>query len=355
MSIRAFLEKEWYQFRRNVAVLLVLLVLLPGAAAMSTATFQHTIPEDISVGVTAAEEATTEDELLSIQAGTALYASPTRYETPEAARTGLSREDVYLVLAVPHGLYDENADVTITLLSDQRITPFQEAANYTQSTLSWQLDNRLPADVSVDHERIGAKKTLSEYLVPSILVCIIALFSFLYFPIELRRERDVFERVALKSRIEHAVAAKLAFHGMLLVVPLSVFQVVSLHLGYRVEHFGLSTIFVIGVTFVYLASVSGTVMFLTDLRQVGVFVNAGLLVGVLTFSSFFYPVGYFSGVRKSIATALPTYHSMVVTRSTMLKDVPLSVFGRRIALLVLFTVAVVLLFRSSTRRYQTGK
>ncbi|WP_436907129.1 ABC transporter permease [Halosimplex marinum] len=355
MSLRAFLAKEWYQIRRSLAVLLVLLVLLPGAAAMSTATFQHTIPEDIPVGVTPAADATTEDELLSVQAGAALYASPIRYASPDAARTALTREEVYLVLVVPHGLQDEGADVTVRLLSDQRITPFQEAANYTQSTLSWQLNNRLPADVTVDHERIGVKKTLSEYLVPSILMCIVVLFSFLYFPLELRRERDVFERVALKSRIEYAVAAKLAVHGALLVVPLSVFQLVSLSLGYRVEHFALSTVVLIALTFAYTAAVSGTVMFSTGLRQVGAFVNVGLLLGVLTFSSLFYPVGYFSGVRKSIATALPTYHSMILTRSTMLKDTPLSLFGHRVALLALFTAAVGLLFWSSMRRYQASE
>ncbi len=249
MGLKAFFKKEWFQFRRNIAVVLVVLVLLPGSVAMGTAAFQQTVPEDIPIGITADGDNVSEADMAVVQAGTALYASPDRYESRSEAVAALEREDVYLVMVIPEGSFEEGEDVNVTLISDQRISPFQEAANYTESLLSYHLNERLPADVTVDHERIGIRHTLSEYLVPTALMLILVLYSFVYLPFELHRERDVFERVELQSRIEAAVGAKIAFHSILLILPLTVFQLVSLYAGYRISHFNLYTIAVIAVTF----------------------------------------------------------------------------------------------------------
>lgn len=355
MGLTAFLKKEWFQFRRNIAVVLVILVLLPGGAALGTAAFQQTVPEDIPIGITAADDDVAEQDMAVVQAGTALYASPDRYESRDEAVAALEREDVYLVMVIPEGAFEEGEDVNVTLISDQRLSPFQEPANYTQSLLDYHLNERLPSDVTVEHERIGVRYTLSEYLVPTALMLVLVLYSFLYLPFELHRERDVFERVDLQSRIETAVGAKIAFHSLLLVLPLTVFQLVSLFVGYRISHFNPYTIAIIAVTFVYLASIGGTIMFVTKLRRAGIFVNIGVMVGVLALSSFVFPVGFFSSVRKTIALTLPTYHSMVMMRSTMIKGVTLGLFRPRFEILVAFTILTALVLRSSIGYYRRAK
>lgn len=352
MGFRAFFRKEVYASRRNVAVLLVLLVVLPGGAALGTAAFQQTIPEDIPIGVVPAGENVTEDELSVIRGGTAMYASPETYDSRAHAYDALHREEVYLVIVVPHGLFEEDANVSVTLVSDQRIVPFQDPANYTESSMAWQLDRQFPAEVHVEHERVGTQHTLSEYLVPTSLLAIVTLFSFVYLPLELHRERQVFERVELTSRIEAAVAAKLVFYGLLLVVPISVFQLVSFHLGYRIDHFNVYALGIVGLTYVYVSLFSSAVMFATRLRRVGLFINMGVMAAVFVLSSFVYPVGFFSSVRKEIALSLPTYYSMVITRSAMMKDASFAAFPERLTYLVVVAGITAVCFQLSVVYYR---
>lgn len=352
MRLGAFLRKEWFGIRRNLAVLLVLLVVLPGSAAVGTAAFQHTVPEDIPVGVVPTDDTVTEEELDVIQGGLALYATPVGYDDPATAVRALEREEVYLVLEIPPGLFDENGTATIRLVSDQRIAPFQEPANVTESLLAGQLRGVLPADVRVEHDRIGHASTLSEYLVPTALLVILLVFAFVYVPFDLYRERAVYDRVALQDGLPAAIAAKLLVAGALAVVPVIVFQLVSLQVGYRVAHFRPQALVVLAITFVYTAAFAAAIMFLARLRRVGLFLNLGVLAFLLTFSSVVYPVGFFSALRKDVAVALPTYHSAVMARSAMLKDASLGAFSPRGELLALGAVGALLALRSSIWLYR---
>lgn len=352
MGFRAFFRKEWYGSRRNIAVLLVLLVVLPGAAALGTSAFQQTMPEDIPVGVAPETGEDPGDEVTVIKGGTAMHAAPQTYNSSEDARDALEREEVYLVLEVPDGMFDEDEEVNVTLVSDQRLAPFQEPANYTESTLDWHLDNQFPADVTVQHERVGIQQTLSEYLVPTALLSMVMLFAFLYFPFELYRERDVFERVELTSRIEAAIAAKFVFYALLLIVPITVFQAVGSGIGYRVDHFNPHALATIAITFLYVSAFSTGVMFFTRLKRVGLFLNIGLLTTVFTLSSFVYPVGFFSTIRKEIALHMPTYYSMVITRSALLKETPIHVFTSELQYLLLVTGASLVFLQASIMYYR---
>lgn len=351
-GLRGFLLREWYWSRRNLVVLLVLLIAIPAGAALGTAAFQQTIPEDIPIGVVAQDDDVTADELSVIRGGTALYASPIEYDTGTEARSALEREEVYLIIEVPHGLFDEDHDVVVRIVSDDRLAPFQEPANYTASVLESSLDSAVSASVTVEHERIGMQSTLSEYLVPTALMVIVILLAFLYIPLELFRERDVFDRVSLVSRIEIALLAKLLVSVILLVIPLVVFQLVSMQLGYRLDHFNLHTMSIIGLTFVYAACIAASIMFFARLSRVGLFANLLVLGGVLTMSSFIYPVGFFSSIRKQLAQTSPFYHSMVITRSTLLKDLGLPAFSSALQYLFVVLVASLLVLQLSIIYYR---
>lgn len=355
MNLRPFLRKEWYQTRRNIGVILVVLILLPGAAAFGTAAFQKTLPEDIPVGVAPANDEVSEHEMRLVQAGTSVYAAPIRYDSPSAAEAALQREEVYLAFVIPPGLMEQDADVTVTQISDQRMAPFQDPANYTQAVLQWRLNDELPSDVSIEHERIGTKLSLSEYMVPTALMILVVLYSFVFFPFELYREREVYDRIELHADIGGAVLAKIMFHGALLIVPLMVFQLVGFYFGYRIQHFHLPTLAIVGLTFVYLAATSGTIMFFSRLRRAGLFANVGMMALILAFSSFVFPVGFFSTIRKEITTTAPTYHSMRIARSTMLKDASLQSFVEPLALLLGFTVVMILAMRWGINHYRRSR
>ncbi|MFB6133883.1 MAG: ABC transporter permease [Halanaeroarchaeum sp.] len=352
MKLRPFLRKEWYQTRRNVGVILVVLILLPGAAALGTAAFQKTLPEDIPVGIAPASEEVSEHEMRLVQAGTSVYAAPVRFESPAAARAALVREKVYLAFVIPPDIMESGADVTITQISDQRMAPFQDPANYTQAVLQWRLNDKLPSDVTIEQERIGTKLTLSEYMVPTALMILVVLYSFIVFPFELRRERDVYDRVDLHDDVGGAVLAKILFHGAMLIVPLTVFQLVGFAFGYRIQHFDPSTMAIVGLTFVYMAATSGSIMFFARLRRAGIFANVGVMALVLSFSGFVFPVGFFSTIRKEITTVTPTYHSMRIARSTMLKDATLQMFGESLVALLGFTVVMILTMRWGINAYR---
>lgn len=354
MGVRAFLGKERFASRRNVAVLILLLVVLPGAAAFGTAAFQQSMPQDVPIGIAPEDETVTEDELSVVRGGVAMHATPETYDSTEEARHALSREEVYLVIAVPHGLFDEDRNVTATVVSDQRLVTLQEPSEYTASALEERLDERLPADVDVEQERVGQAYTLSEYLVPTGLLTIIALFAVLYLPFELRQERSVFERVEVESRVEAAVAAKIAHYGLLMIVPISTFQLVSLYLGYRVSHFAVETIAVLGLTFLYLSAASAAIMFLLHLRKVGLFVNLGLVMGAFVFSGLVYPAGFFSVQHLEITRSIPLHYSMIITRSTMLKDAPLSLFADWLLALGVLAVVALVALKGSIIYYRRG-
>ncbi len=352
MGVRAFLQKERYASRRNVAVLVLLLVVLPAAAAFGTAAFEHTIPQDTPVGIAPQDETVTADELDVISSGVALHATPESYDSTDDARRALSREEVYLVVEVPPGLFDAETNATATLVSDQRLAPFQDPSEYTASTMETELDRQLPATVRVEHDRVGDQYTLSEYLVPTGLLTILVLFAFMYLPFELRQERSVLERVAIESRIEAAVAAKIAHYGVLMIVPVSTFQLVSIYLGYRVTHFTVQTFAVLGITFVYLAAVSAVIMFLTGLRRLGLFINLAVMTGAFVFAGFIYPAGFFSALRLEITRSLPLHYSMIMTRSTMLKDTSLSLFADWLLALGLFTGGTLVALQLSIMYYR---
>ncbi len=352
MALRAFLAKERYASRRNIAVLVLLLVVLPGAAAFGTAAFQHSLPEDVPIGIAPQDETVTEDELNVIRGGVATQATPETYDSAADARHALSREEVYLVIEVPPGLFDEETNATATVVSDQRLVTFQEPSELIVAVIDDRLDRQFPASVDVEHDRVGQTYSLSEYLIPTGLLTIVLLITFLYLPFEFRRERDVFERVALASRIEAAVGAKLVHYGVLLIVPLSTFQLVSVALGYEVSHFSVHTFAVLAVTFVFLAATSTAVMFALRLRTIGVFANLALLTGTIVFSGLVYPVGFFSMLRLRIARSLPTHYAMIVTRSTMIKDASLTAFADWMLWLTACALLALLALQASIHYYR---
>ncbi|MDJ1432478.1 ABC transporter permease [Halostagnicola sp. A-GB9-2] len=326
MDLLALLSKEAIAVRRNLGLVVVLLILIPGALAGGTVVFEQTIPQDVPVGLVAEGDASS-DEVDITRAGITAFSTPETYDSSEEATEALQREEVYIVVHVPGDLMEPGSEANYTVTSDRAFVPFEEPVNESAGVIESEFDSSLPADVAVESEGIGEERSLSEFLVPTGLFAFVALYGLVYLPYQLHSERLVLDRLQTESRLETVVASKLLFYGLLLVVPVGVITAVTSWLGYSVAAFSPMALGVVALTFVLLASTGLAVLFLLKLRKTALFVNLGLTLGVFALSSLVYPVGFFSSTQTTISRALPTHYSAITLRSALLRDTPPSVYA----------------------------
>lgn len=345
MDLLALLKKEWLVVRRNLGLFILLLIIFPGLLIVGTGAYDRTIPEDIPVAIVPADDTTTEDDLNIIRGGVTFFASPIDYENGESAREDLNREQVYLILEVPGGLTDEEADVNFTIVSDQTFAPFQDPANISADILDNYLGGALPADITVNHDRIGEHRGLTSFLVPTVLLAFIVLYGLIFVPYQFYKERQVLNRLRTETRIETVVVSKIGFHTGLLLTPLIVTAFITDWLSYGVSVINPLTIVTTSVSFLFLVSFGLATLFLLNLRREALFINAVLALGILTTSSFIYPVGFFSPLRQMIARAIPTHYSIITLRSATLRDVPATLYQDYLAYLLLtwFATSIILI------------
>ncbi|ELY52527.1 ABC transporter permease [Natronolimnohabitans innermongolicus] len=326
MDLLALLRKEAIGSRRNLGLLVVLLLVLPGGIVAGTAVFEQTVPQDVPVGVVADEEASEGDVAITTMA-MEQFATPVEYDSDEEARDDLQREEIYLVVHVPGGIMDEETDANVTVVSDHAFAPLEEPINESLGIAESELDGAVASNASIDHDQVGDERSLSEFLVPTGVFVFVTLYALVYLPYQLRSERLVLDRLQTESRLETVVASKLLFYGAALVVSLSAVAAVGWWLGYNVATLSPLTLGVVGVTFLYLAAIGLAVTFALGLRQTALFVNLGLALAIFGLSSLVYPTGFFSSRQGTISELLPTYYSSVTTRSAMLRDAPASLYA----------------------------
>lgn len=354
MDPLALLRKEALTVRRNLGLFLLILVLVPAGLAVGTSVYQQTIPEDIPVAVAPATETTGEEDLQLVRGGVQFFATPVEYEDRAAVERALQREEVYVGFLVPPDLTEEGANVTVTVLTDQTNAPLSDPAELALGILERQFDQGMPAAVAFAHVRLGEERTLSEFLLPSVLYGLVVLYALVYLPYQVREERRVLDRLRTETRVELVVASKLLFYGALVVVPAATITAAARYYGYEVVALAPETLSVLFLTFLFLASTGLAVVFALRLRQSAVFVNIGLTVGVLSLSGVMYPLGFYSELRKIVATSLPPHDALVLVRSTMLRDAPLSLYTGHLAWLVGATLLAVGALALAIRHYERG-
>jgi ABC-2 type transport system permease protein len=328
MSLRALLRKEVHWSRHRVLALLFLLLVLPATFAATTVAFQHVIPRDAPVAVTPQNDEVTEDDLTIVTGAITLFSDPELAPSTAEATERLRREEVYAIVEVPPRITDpDQTDARFVLYVDGSIVPFTEASKAIRNVMEFYLNRFLGADVTVERVVVGSPNTLSEFLIPVFLMAIVMLFALTYVPYNLATEAAVLDRLRVTSSLEAVVGAKLAFFTVLTLVPIVVFQLLATWLGYPVNALAPGSVLALLLTFVILAAVSSAVMIVTRFSTVGRFVNVVLLFGLLAFSGLAYPVGYFSPLRKTLVRLVPVHYSMIVARSSMLKDVDLGLFA----------------------------
>ena len=354
VDLLALLRKEAITVRRNLGLFLVLLVVVPGALAVGTSVYQQTIPQDIPVAVAPAEDATTETDVRYVRSTVRFFSTPVEYESREAAVRAMEREEVYLAFVVPPGLTDDDAEVTVTVVTDGANAPLSDPAALVVDALGSELDAVAPASVTLERESVGTERTLSEFMLPSALFALVVLYALVYLPYQVREERRVMDRLRTETRLGYVVASKLLFYGVLVVVPAATASAAARYYGYGFDALGVETLAVLGLSFLYMAAAGLAVLFLMRLRQAAVFVNLGLAVGVLTLSGLVYPVGFYSAVRKTISRSLPTHYSLVALRGTMLRGETLGFYSAHLTWMGAAVAGAVLLLGIAIRHYERG-
>jgi len=350
----ALLRKEAITVRRNLPLFVVLLVVVPAALAVGTSVYEQTVPQDIPVGVAPADDATTESDMRLVRGAVSFFATPVEYDSRAAAVEAMQREEVYLAFVVPPDLTDDDAEVSVTVISDAANAPLSDPAELTFDLLESRFDSVFPAAVTLEREQVGTERTLSEFMLPSALFALIVLYALVYLPYQVREERRVMDRLRTETRLELVVASKLLFYGVLVAVPAATATAAARYYGYGFSALTPGTLAVLGLSFLYMAAAGLAVLFAMRLRQAAVFVNLGLAVGVLTLSGLVYPVGFYSAVRKTVTRALPTHYSLVTLRGTMLRGQSLSVYDAYWPWIGAATLLALLLLAVAIRHYDRG-
>ncbi len=339
MSIRSLLKKEVHWSRHRVLSLVFILLLVPAMFAATSVAFQHVIPRDAPVAVSPQDETVDQDDLTIVKGAVTLFSDPEIAPSTAEATDRLRREEVYAIVQVPPDITDpDKSNAQFVLYVDGSIVPFTEASKAIRNVMAFYLDRFLPADVTVDRVVVGTSNSLSEYLLPVFLMGMVMLFAFTYVPYNLAAEANVLDRLRVESSLEAVLLAKLVYFTFLLLIPIVVFQGVATLFDFAIDAIAIGSLLAYLGTFVFLASISMSVMVLSRFRTVGRICNVVLLFGFLAFSGLAYPVGYFSPIRAAIVRHVPVHYSMIIGRSTMLKDVSLGLFADWLVLFGIVTI-----------------
>lgn len=352
MSLGSLLEKELHWSTRNVLILVFLLLLLPAFFAGTSALFQDAVPRSVPVAVVAEDDTVTDSDIEIVEGGLTLFTEPHRADSRAQADKLLERESVYAIVQVPGNLTTAGESAEFELVVDGSVVPFLSSSQVIASLVEVEMDRLLAADISVERQVVGEEKQLPEYLYPTFLMVLVIFFAFTYVPYNIKNESVVLDRIRVESSLEALVAAKLVFFTLLICFPIVVFHAGAVYYDYGVASLAPGAVLALLLTFALLASVSTTIMILSRFSGVGLFVNVTLMLGLLALSALAFPIGFFSTLRTTIAQALPTYYTMVITRSMMLKGSEITTFTEWYAAIVGLLLVAALALKLSIVHYR---
>ena len=354
MSLRALLGKEVRWSKHNAAALLVLVLVLPATFGYASVAFQTVIPQDAPVAVVAGDESVDDASLTVVETAVSSFGAPRRYDSEAAATRGLHREEVYAMITVPPGLANGSKATEIQLSVDGSMVLFEEPSRAMVNVLNYRLGSVPIGDVSVQHRVVGDSHTLAEYLIPILLIGTLMLFAFTYVPYNLAAESRAIERVRTESSLEALVTAKLVYFTALMLVPIAVFGLVTRALGYAITPASIGLVAILLLSFVAMTAVAMTIMLLTRFGTAGRFICVIVMFGLLSFGGIIYPAGFFSPLRRSIVRSVPLHYTTIVTRSEMLRDVPLEVYTDYFLVIGGTTLAALLALKLGIVAYRRG-
>jgi len=352
VALRSLFAREARWVRHNAGVLVLVLLVLPSLFAVSTVAFQQVIPRDTPIAVVPESDVVSEDEVDAVTGVAAFFSRPHDYDSRASAERALAREEVYALFVVPHGLFDEDASVTIEMVVEEEMVPYEQPSLAIANILSGQLRGTFPAETTVERTAIGEDRTLSEFLVSVGTILLTMVYAFVYLPRVVADEQRVFQRIRVESSLWRLLTVKYAVFLPLMLVPVVAFQGIAASLDFRVDLFAPGALAATLLTFLSLSAIALGVMFLTRFATVGRMVNATLLFGTLAFSNLVYPAGFFSPMRRTVARLSPIHYAAIVHRGTALKGNAAALYADRYLLLGGFAVGALAFLAGSVVVYQ---
>ena len=354
MALGPLFRKELLWSRRHVLVLVFLLLVIPVFFAGASVVFQDIIPEDIPVAVIAEDDEVTDAEVELVAQSITEWTDPTTLESREEAEELLERESVYAIIVVPHGYLEPESSATFTLVIDGTIAPFQSPSELVQEFIEVELQDTefISDDVSVEREIVGEERGFEEFLYPTFIMGLLLFFAFTYVPYTVRQELPVLDRLRVEASLEALLATKLVSLTALMVLPILVFHAVATYYGYGVDTSAPWAVGVLLLTFLFLSTVSVTIVVLARFSSVGQFVNLVVLLGLAGLSGLVFPLGFFSSLRTTIAQLLPTHYAMITVRSLMLKGSDVALFADWLAMLVVLQALALVALKGAVVYYR---
>ena len=359
MLLIPLLRKEFHWSKRNVLILVFLLLMVPIAFGGATLALQDTVPENVPVATYAQSNDTTDEDITAIEAVLNQYTDPQRvdkYENPERnfekAVKMLEREEVYVIIEVPpnirsnQGIPPSQINETFRFYIDGNIAPLGEVAPFLTDFLgpAAEESDTLEGNFTIEQEILGTdhlefeqaafadeneqfSRGLGAYLFPTFLMALMIFFAFTYVPYNLSRDADVLDRLRVETSIESLIGSKLLFLTGLMVFPLLTFGGISWWFEYQTDLLSPVPFGIMLLSFSLMATISMTVMVLTRFSGDGQFINLLLMLGVLVASGIDLPLGVISDFRPTIAQLSPIHYATVAARSLMLKDVSVGMYS----------------------------
>jgi ABC-2 type transport system permease protein len=352
MPLPPLLRKELAWGRRKLLVLVLLFVLLPGALAYGTLSYDHVLPTDTPVAVVPQSDAVSGDDVNITRGAVTFFSDPVTYDDRAAAFRALEREQVYAIVTVPPDVAVGDDTATFHLYVEGSVVPYHQPSEAVVNVLSQYLSRGPASSIAVERHVVGTEHTLSEYLVPTFELVLAMLVALTYLPYTLSNERGVFERLRVERSLTAVVAWKLAFFTALVAVPVGVFAVTAGWFGYGLDVTAAGAVAFYLLTFVLLAATSMAVTLATQFATWGRLLNLVLFLFLLLFSGLFYPAGFFSGVRRELVRLMPTHYAMVAIRGYVLRDATLGTYADWLALVLGVTLLSLLALRGAIYRYE---
>ncbi|WP_232701833.1 ABC transporter permease [Halobacterium wangiae] len=353
MDLSSLLGKELTWGRHKLLALVAILVVLPAVFAYATFGFQHVLPTDAPIAIAPQTAAVTDDDMNIATAAVTVFSDPQPFATEASAMHALGREQVYAVVTVPPNLTDGSlGPAQFDVYVDGSVVPYLTPAQAIENIVAYGLDGTLPRDVEVTRQVVGTEYSLSSYLVPTFVLTLVALVALAYLPYTFDSEAAVLDRLRVETSLHAVVASKLAFFAVLLVVPLVVFDLMSVYMDAGVQVLGVGTIVVTVLTFLLLGLVAATVMLLVGFGAWGRIANLLVLLFVLGFSGLAYPVGFFSPARRWLVRHVPTHYAAISTRGFVLRDDPVELYADWLLGLVGAVLVAALAFAAAVELYE---
>lgn len=320
MKLRWLVRKELAWGRHQWLALAFVLLVLPGAGAYAALGFQHVLPEDSPVAVVPQDESVTDDDLAIVVGALTAFSDPVTIQSEARAMAALDRERVYAVVTVPPRLADrDRPPATLTLYTHGSVVPYREPARAIANLLRLTLRRALPAPVTVERVEVGHSRTLSEYLLPTLLLLVALLLAFAVLPYELARESVALDRVRVHASVGSIVGARIATFAALSVLPLVTVAAAGRVIGYDVALLSPWTVAAYLLTFVAAATVASAVTVAGGFGTGGRVLNLGLALFVVSFSGLVYPVGFFSVLRRDLVRLVPVHYGAILVRGHALR------------------------------------